>query len=103
MFGGRFADRQWSGRGGLQEPHQGPDGAIWDALDRSHGRSHREAQSHLPERGSRPILGLPRSAGAESTLFGWQMERRRKVVTPFRNKYKATKKRRPEVFAGRAK
>jgi hypothetical protein len=54
--------------GCLQESDQRSHGAIGNALDRGHGRGHRQAESHLPERGFRSLLVFSRRKRPASTL-----------------------------------
>src|SRR2546429_7951812 len=53
------------------------------ALDRSDGRGHRQAEGHIPQRRLRSVLALPHPKRPGTPASGRQMERRRKVVTPF--------------------
>src|SRR6266566_80880 len=77
------AHRQWFCGGRLQKPHQGPHGTIGHALDRSDGRGHRQAEGHIPQRRLRSVLALPHPKRPGTPASGRQMERRRKVVTPY--------------------
>ena len=48
----------------MQEPREGSNGALGDALEGGQRRGHAQAARNLPERESRRLLELSREAGS---------------------------------------